>query len=107
VPLRFVDVGRVSEVPPGQTKRVSPERGEHILVCNVDGAIYAIRDACSHDGGMLGFGDLEGVLIECPRHGAKFDVTTGEAITPPAVTPVHVYPVRIRGDIIEVGIEER
>ena len=104
--LRYVKVATVGDVPPGTTRRMSPQRGEHVLVCNVDGAIYAIRDACTHDGGILGFGDLEGSLIDCPRHGAKFDVITGQAVVPPAVTPVHVYPVRVQGDDIEVGLEE-
>ena len=103
--LKYVKVARVGDIPPGTTKRMSPQRGEHVLVCNVDGTIYAIRDACTHDGGILGFGDLDGSLIDCPRHGAQFDVITGQAVVPPAVTPVHVYPVRIQGEEIEVGLE--
>ena len=102
--VRYAKIARLGEIPPGQLKRVSPQRGEHVLLCNVGGAYYAVKDACTHDGGILGFGDLDNNLIECPRHGAKFDVITGEAVTPPAVTPVHCYPVRIQGEDIEVGI---
>ena len=103
--LKFVRVASIGEIGPGESKRVFPERGEHIVLCNVGGSYYAIRDACTHDGGMLGLGDLEGGLIECPRHGAKFDVTTGEAVNSPAVRPVQTYPVRIHGDDVEVGLE--
>ena len=103
--MRYIRVAGVGEIKQGEYKRVSPERGEHVLVCNVGGTIYALRDACSHDGGILGFGDLEGKIIECPRHGAKFDVTTGQAIQLPAVLPVYTYPVRIQGADIEVGLE--
>ena len=102
--LRYVKVAKTWDLSPGKTYSASPQRGEHILVCNVGGTIYAIRDACTHDGGILGYGVLEGNLIDCPRHGAKFDVTTGQAMTPPAVTPAQVYPVRIQGEDIEVGL---
>jgi 3-phenylpropionate/trans-cinnamate dioxygenase ferredoxin subunit len=105
--LKYFRVAKVGDIPPGEYVRVSPQRGEHVLICNVGGAFYAIRDACTHDGGILGFGDLEGNLIDCPRHGAKFDVTTGEAVTPPAVTPLQTYALRIQGEHIEVGLEER
>lgn len=103
--LRYLRVAKAEDIPPGTSRRVSPERGEHVVVCNVDGAFYAIRDACTHDGGILGYGDLEGSIIECPRHGAKFDVTTGRAVAPPAIRPVQTYPVRVRGDDIEVGVD--
>ena len=74
------------------------------MLCNVGGSLYAIRDVCTHDGGILGFGELKDRLIECPRHGAKFDVITGEAVVSPAVTPVPTYPLRIQGDEVEVGL---
>ena len=102
---RYVKVATTGDIPPGDTKRVTPQRGEHVLICNVDGTFYAIKDVCTHDGGMLGFGDLDGATIECPRHGAKFDVTTGQAVAPPAERPVHVYPVRVQGADIEVDLE--
>ena len=101
---QYVRVARVEEIAPGEHKSVSPLPGEHLVVCNVDGAYYAIRDSCTHDGGLLRFGELEGRLIECPRHGAKFDVTTGKAMAPPAVTPVTVYPVRVRDGHVEVDL---
>ena len=102
---KYVIVARVGEIPPGETKRVSPQRGEHILICNVRGTLYAIADVCTHDGGILGFGDLDDNLIECPRHGARFDVTTGQAVAPPAVKPVRMYPIRVQGEDVEVELE--
>ena len=103
--LTYWKVAAVGELSPGETKKVSPVRGEHVLLCNVGGAYYAIRDTCTHDGGMLGFGELDGNIIECPRHGARFDVITGQAVAPPAVRPVHVYPIRTQGEDVEIGLE--
>lgn len=76
--------------------------GEAILLCNVEGAIYAIQDLCTHDGGELDQGELDGCRIMCPRHGAYFDVTTGAALTLPAILPVRTYSVRVDGDAIFV-----
>ncbi len=99
----FVTVAKVGDVPAGQVK-VYPLNGKHIAVCNVDGALYAIDDVCTHDGGPLGEGYLEGDQIECPRHGARFDVKTGKALTLPAVMPVNSYPVQVEGDEIKVQV---
>lgn len=72
--------------------------GIDIAICNVDGSFYAIEDVCTHDGGQLDQGTLEGKCIVCPRHGATFDVTTGAALTLPAVIPVVTYEVRREGN---------
>ena len=102
---KHVVVARVGEIQFGESKRVSPQRGEHILICNVGGTLYAISDVCTHDGGILGFGDLDDNIIECPRHGARFDVTTGQAVAPPAMKPVRVYPIRVKGEDVEVELD--
>ena len=91
----------MSEVAPGKAKTVNVE-GIDVLLCNVHGTIYAIEDVCTHDGAPLDQGTLEDACVTCPRHGAQFDVTTGEAITLPAVMPVMTFPVRIDGDEIVV-----
>jgi len=96
-------VARKSEIPPGTTKRVTVA-GHDVLLCNVAGEIYAIEDVCTHDGGALDQGELEGECIECPRHGARFDVRTGEALTLPAILPVQTYNVAIENDEIFVEI---
>lgn len=96
-------VAKVSETPPG-TISVHEAGGVRIALCNVNGRFYAIDDVCTHDGGPLDQGALEGDLVECPRHGAKFDVTSGRAVVLPAVRPVKTYPVQIVGDDVKVDI---
>jgi 3-phenylpropionate/trans-cinnamate dioxygenase ferredoxin subunit len=92
---------RLSEITPGTTLR-AVVGSEAILLCNVGGTIYAIEDACTHDGGELDQGELEDCRIMCPRHGAYFDVRTGAALTLPAILPVRTFPVRVEGDAIFV-----
>jgi 3-phenylpropionate/trans-cinnamate dioxygenase ferredoxin subunit len=104
--LYYQKVATLTDLKPGETKQISPRRGAHILLCNVAGIIYAVKDACTHDGGILGWGCLEGNIIECPRHGAQFDVITGDVVAPPAGTPLLTYAVRIVGQDIEVGLED-
>ncbi len=94
-------VASLREIPPGTTRRVELA-AQPVLLCNVAGTIYAIEDVCTHDGGELDQGKLEDCRIMCPRHGAYFDVTTGAALTLPAVQPVRTFAVRVEGDAIYV-----
>ncbi|HYL27245.1 MAG TPA: non-heme iron oxygenase ferredoxin subunit [Candidatus Nitrosotalea sp.] len=94
-------VAKVSEIAPGTTRRIVADKIE-ILLCNVDGKIYAIEDVCTHDGGPLDQGELEGDRVVCPRHGATFDVRTGDALTLPAVLPLMTFPIAVEGDEIFV-----
>jgi len=94
-------VAKTGDAAPGTTRKVDLD-GTPLLLCNVGGTFYAIEDACTHDGGELDAGELEGCRIMCPRHGAYFDVTTGAALTLPAVLPVTTYPVRVDGDDIVI-----
>jgi 3-phenylpropionate/trans-cinnamate dioxygenase ferredoxin subunit len=96
-------VAKRDEIPPGSTKRVVVD-GTAILICNVDDTFYAIEDVCTHDGGPLDQGELQGCRIMCPRHGALFDVTSGAALTLPAVVPLETYPVRAEGDDVLVDL---
>jgi len=98
----FVTVARVGEIPEGGVKVVRLE-DQAVAVFHVDGAYYAMDDMCTHDGGPLAEGVLAGGVIECPRHGAKFDVRTGAVLSLPAFAPVPTYAVRIEGDQIKVG----
>jgi 3-phenylpropionate/trans-cinnamate dioxygenase ferredoxin subunit len=79
--------------------------GEQIALANVDGSLFAIEDRCSHDDGPLGEGRLHGGQIECPRHGARFDVKSGRPLCLPAVVPVRTYPVKVEGDEVKVSLE--
>jgi 3-phenylpropionate/trans-cinnamate dioxygenase ferredoxin subunit len=94
-------VAKVSEIAPGTTRRVVVNSIE-ILLCNIDGKIYAIEDVCTHDGGPLDQGTLEGECVVCPRHGATFDVRTGDALTLPAVIPLMTFDVTVQGDDVFV-----
>jgi 3-phenylpropionate/trans-cinnamate dioxygenase ferredoxin subunit len=96
-------VARKSAIAPGGMARVIAG-GVPVLLCNVDGEFYAVEDVCTHDGGALDGGELDGCRIMCPRHGAFFDVTTGKALTLPAVSPLPTYPVRIDGDDVFVDV---
>jgi 3-phenylpropionate/trans-cinnamate dioxygenase ferredoxin subunit len=99
-------VANVSDIP---ARRVAVfEVGDHeVAVCNVDGQFYAIDDLCTHDGGPLDQGELEDTEIECPRHGARFDVRSGAVTQLPAFEPVATHAVRLEGDTVQVGVEHR
>ena len=104
VSKRYVAVARVTDVPPGEA-RVFEAEGVSLALCNVEGAIYALDNLCTHDDGPLGSGKLQGTAIECPRHGARFDVRTGAVLRMPAAFPVRTYPTRIEDGQILVEIE--
>ena len=74
----------------------------NVAVFNVGGAFFAIQDVCTHDGEELTGGPVEGDEIICPRHGARFCIRTGAALSPPAYEPVHCFPVRVVGGIVQV-----
>lgn len=99
----FVTVAKVGEIPPGGVKVVRLDDQE-IAVFHLDGVYYALDDVCTHDGGPLAEGTLEGHVIECPRHGARFDVRTGAVLAMPATAPVPSYAVRVQGDEIQVRL---
>jgi 3-phenylpropionate/trans-cinnamate dioxygenase ferredoxin subunit len=101
--MAFETVTKVNETQPGKIT-LHEVGGKRIALCNVNGKFYAIDDVCTHDGGPLDQGELEGDLVECPRHGAKFDVTTGKAVVLPAVRPVQTYPVQVEGDDVKVDV---
>jgi 3-phenylpropionate/trans-cinnamate dioxygenase ferredoxin subunit len=96
-------VAKTTDVPPGHTLRVVVD-GNEVLLCNYDGVLYAIEDVCTHDGAPLDQGELEECRIVCPRHGAEFDVRTGEVLKLPAVMPLPTYSVRIEGDDVYVDV---
>lgn len=75
-----------------------------IVVFNIAGGVYAIEDRCTHDNGPLGEGEIEGFEIICPRHGARFDIRDGRALTLPAIEPTRYFPTRVVDGQIEIGI---
>ena len=98
----FVTVARVGEIPEGGVKVVRVD-DQAIAVFNVGGEYYALDDVCTHDGGPLAEGPIDAHVVECPRHGARFDIRTGAVLSLPATVPVPAYTVRIEGDEIKVG----
>ena len=100
--MAFVTVAKVGEIAPGGVRIVRIDDVE-VAVFHVDGGYYAIEDVCTHDGGELTGGRIVGEEIECPRHGARFDVRDGAVLCLPATAPVPTYEVRIEGEDIQVG----
>ena len=89
--IRVADVSEVSD--PG--KLLVEVEGEVVALFHVEGRFYAIDDVCTHDGGPLVDGELVGYKIACPRHGAKFDIRTGAALSMPAVRPTRAHAVKV------------
>ena len=100
-PPDFVAVAQAADLAPGQMKFVAVER-ERIVLANVDGVFYALRDVCGHRNAPLSRGKLQGHLIECPLHFAQFDVRTGELVSGPVSTAVPVYEVRVEGETVYI-----
>src|SRR5215213_5299477 len=95
----FVKVANTKDIQPSQMKEVEVN-GENICVVNVEGKYYAIGSICTHEGGPLADGTLEGYEVECPWHNSKFDVRTGEVVSPPASEPEPAYEVKVDGNSI-------
>jgi nitrite reductase/ring-hydroxylating ferredoxin subunit len=99
----FMKVAKTDDIPPGQAKLVEVG-GKEIALFNVAGSFYAIDNNCTHVGGPLCEGEINGVEVTCPWHGAAFDVTTGQVLGPPAGDPVSRYNVRIEGPDVEIEV---
>jgi len=97
----WVTVCSLNELPAG-SHRVVDVDGAQVAVFNLDGHIYAIEDVCTHDGGVLTGGPIEGDQIVCPRHGARFCIRDGAALSPPAFEPVATFPVRLENGDVQV-----
>ena len=97
----WTDVAATDEFGSGQY-RVVDLGDTAVAVFDLDGEYFAIEDVCTHDFGILTGGCVEGGRIMCPRHGAWFDIRTGEALTPPAYEPVATFPVRVHEGMIQV-----
>ncbi|RMD96025.1 MAG: non-heme iron oxygenase ferredoxin subunit [Calditrichaeota bacterium] len=99
----WVAVAKTSDILPGSAKVV--EVANHrIAIFNVNGAFYAIDDTCSHEEASLAEGEVEDTVVECPRHGAKFDLKTGKNLSLPAVFPVASYKIKIDGETLYLEI---
>jgi len=101
--LHYIVVGDASDVTEDEPLFLDID-DKPVAVISYEGELYALLDACSHDGEILADGDIEDGEIICPRHGARFSLATGKALTPPAVKDIPVYPVRVREKQLEIGL---
>lgn len=99
----LIEVAKINEIKPGEGKLIEVEDHE-IALFNCEGSYYAIDNTCTHQGGPLCEGDLEGNKVICPWHGAEFDVKTGNVVAPPAEESVKSYRVEVDGDSIKIEI---
>lgn len=102
--MEYVTFCSVKEIPVGHREVFDLDQGS-ILLFNIDDTFYAIENRCTHEEVELQDGRLDTCVLECPRHGARFDLQSGAALTPPAYEPLKIYPVRIIDGLIQVGIE--
>ena len=100
----YTRIASAKDIPVGQV-RVFIVNDQRVAVANVGGQFYALDDVCTHDGGPLGEGNLDGHAIICPRHGARFDVRSGAALAFPAITPVNAYPTKAQDGEVWAAIE--
>ena len=101
---KTVKVAQTSDLSPGASKVVQAD-GRSIALFNVEGTFYAIDNKCTHRGGPLGEGELSGDAVECPWHGAHFNVTTGGVTSPPAPAGVRSFPVKVEGNDVLVEVD--
>jgi 3-phenylpropionate/trans-cinnamate dioxygenase ferredoxin subunit len=98
----WIDVAPADDVPPGG-HRVYEVDGRFVAVYLIGGVFYAIEDRCTHDDNPLADGPVEGLEVVCPRHGARFCLRTGAALSPPAYEPVATFPVAVRAGRLCIG----
>jgi 3-phenylpropionate/trans-cinnamate dioxygenase ferredoxin component len=98
----FVAVAKASEIEEGVVKVVRVGDAP-IGLTKIDGEYFAFADVCTHDDGPVAEGELDEYIIECPRHGARFDIRTGKVRQLPAVVPIPVYAVKVEGDAVLVS----
>ena len=97
----WVDVASAEDISVGKPVHVEID-GTGIAVFKLDQAFFAIEDVCTHDGGKLTGGCIENDVIICPRHGARFSIITGEALSAPAYEPTATFPVRVENGMVQV-----
>lgn len=100
----YVRVLPAAEIPDGERAVLEVDDGLFVAVFNVGGEYYAVEDICTHDDGPLAEGELNGCEIRCPRHGARFDIRTGKALSLPAVVNIETFPIKVEDGYIHIDI---
>jgi 3-phenylpropionate/trans-cinnamate dioxygenase ferredoxin subunit len=103
--LEFFDIVPVDQISSGERLFVELD-GNSIVLFNLVGKLFAIGDICSHDKGPVGDGEIDGIEIICPRHGARFDISSGKATALPAMEEIPTYPVRVLEGMVQIGISK-
>ena len=98
----WLDVAPAVDIAPGSYRLIDVD-DIPVAVFNIGGEFFALEDSCSHDQNTLTGGCIDGDEIECPRHGARFCIRTGEALTPPAYEAVQTFPVRVHQGMVQVA----
>jgi nitrite reductase/ring-hydroxylating ferredoxin subunit len=101
----YVKIASVTDLAPGQMMPVEVG-GELICLANVDGSFYAIADECTHVGGMLSDGELEGHIVTCPIHFGQFDIRTGKVVQRPPREDAPIYVVKVEGQDVLIARPE-
>ena len=99
----YWEIAPLTDLPPGERLFVEVD-GRQIVLFNIAGQVFAIGDVCTHDNGPLGDGEVEANEVICPRHGARFNISTGKAQGLPAVVDIPTYLVRVVNGMIAIGI---
>jgi nitrite reductase/ring-hydroxylating ferredoxin subunit len=101
--MAFTKAATIQEVPAGTAKQIKVS-GRTVALFNLGGTFYAIEDTCPHRGAPLSEGEVEGQEVTCPWHGARFDLTSGSHLCPPAPRDVAAYKVQVVGDEVQVDV---
>jgi 3-phenylpropionate/trans-cinnamate dioxygenase ferredoxin subunit len=101
--LKYLEVADLDQLPNGERLFLEID-GNPVVIFNIAGNYFAMDDLCTHDDGPIGEGELDGNVVTCPRHGAKFDIRTGKALALPAVEGLKTYPVKCENNKILLGI---
>src|SRR5205823_1884293 len=101
--MPFTKVATLDEISSGTARQVTVN-GRTLALFNIEGVVYAIDDTCPHRGAPLSEGECEGTEITCPWHGARFDLTTGSHLSPPARAGVTAFKVQVVGNEVQVDV---
>lgn len=101
--MALVKVANVNELATG-TAKVVQAGNKALALFNLEGTFYALDNTCTHVGGPLGEGHVQGNVVTCPWHGSRFDITSGQVVGPPARRPVAAYPVQVRDGEVFVEV---
>jgi 3-phenylpropionate/trans-cinnamate dioxygenase ferredoxin component len=102
--MSYTKIADLAELESETPKRVKVN-GDAVVLVKIQDEVFAVSGTCTHENAQLSGGFIEDCSIECPRHGAQFDLKTGEALTLPAVKPLNTYPIRIEGSAVLIGID--